>query len=82
MRKFLLKPTILTFQTNILTDILTFQTNFLRSDYCAIGLKFHGQKVWIFLLIPRGPHTNKHYYHTEITVQLNPRKNFQTTGFA
>ena len=34
-------PMILTFQT----DILTFQTNFLRSDYCAIGLEFRGQKV-------------------------------------
>ena len=75
------RPKILTFQTDILTDILTFQTNFLRSDYCVIGLEFLGQKVWVFLLIPREPRTNKHYYPSEMTEQLNPRKNFKTTGF-
>ena len=51
MRKFLLNPMILTFQT----DILTFQANFLRSDDCVMGLEFRGQKVWFFPLIPRGP---------------------------
>ena len=67
MRKFLLNPMILTFHT----DILTFQTDFLRSDYCVMGLEFRGQKVWVFLLIPTGPSTNKHYYHTKMTEQLN-----------
>ena len=76
----ILNPMILTFQT----DILTFQTNFLRSDYCVMGFKFCGQKVCFFPLRPilRGPHTIKHYYHTETTEQLNPRKNFKTAGFA
>ena len=50
MRKFLLSPMILTFQTYI----LNFQTNFLRSEYCVMGLEFRGQKVWFFPLIPRG----------------------------
>ena len=78
MRKLLLIPMILTFQA----DILTFQTNFLSSDYCVMGLEFHGQKVCFFSRIPRGPHTIKHYYHTEMTEQLNPRKNFKTAGIA
>ena len=56
MRKFLLKkPLILTFQTDVLTDILTFQTKFLRSDYCVIGFELGGQKVWFFCLYRVGP---------------------------
>ena len=83
MRKFLRNSMILTFQTDILTDILTFQKNFLLSDYSVMGLKLSAQKVWVFLLVPRGPHSNKgYYYHTEMTEQLNPRKNFKTAGFA
>ena len=58
------------------TDILTFQ-----ADYCVqiivIGLEFFGQKVCFFLIIPRRPRTNKHYYHTEMTEQLNPRKSYR-----
>ena len=68
---------ILTFQT----DILTFQTNFFRSDYCVMSFEFRDQKVWSFPLIPRGPHTNKHYYRTEMTEQLNPRNNFKNFWF-
>ena len=68
---------ILTFHT----DIPTFQTKFLRSDYCVMDLEFRGQKVCVFLPIPRVPHTNKHYYHTEMTEQLKPRKNLETPGF-
>ena len=56
MRKFLLNPMILTFHT----DIPIFQTKFFRSDYCVMGLEFCGQKVCVFLLIPRGPRANKH----------------------
>ena len=70
---------ILTIQNDILTDILTFQTNFLRTDYCVMGLEFRGPKMGVFLLIPRGPHTNKHYYHTEMTEQLNSRKKLQNS---
>ena len=76
---------ILTFET----DSRTCQTNFLRSDYCVMDLKFLGQKVWVFLLILRGPHINniiiiashQHYYHKEMTDRLNPRKKFQNGWF-
>ena len=63
------------------TDIPTFQTKFLRSDYCVMGLEFRGQKVCVFLFIPRGPQANIHYYHTEMTEQLNPRKKLQNSWF-
>ena len=71
MKTLRLKPMILISQTNV----LTFQRNFLRSDYCVMGLDFRGQIVRVFLLILRGP-------GTEMTEQLNPGKNFNTTGFA
>ena len=68
MRMFLLNAMIPTFQT----DILTFPTNFFLSDSFMMDLEFRGQKVWVFLLLPSEPKTNKHYCDAEITEQMNP----------